>query len=391
MAVTEVGEKPTRPRHCKRPHRADARGLESGDDRIHAHVNPSREGCADRMPNRLCACARPVRAFLLGRFHCSLGVALSLVALPECVAAEDLPILSARRVAVADTVWVKDDSGQVVVLSQPARRIVSLIPALTEVLFAIGAGDRIVGRTRFDHHPPEVLTVRSVGDGIRPNLELVLSREPDLVVLFAGRDNLGVAAQLRRLGLVTLAVNHNSLVDLERNLRRLGRVTGCQEGAQRLLDDIRHGLEEVRQATASLPRRRVYYDLWSSPTITVGQGSYLDSLLTLAGGRNVFGDLRGSSPQVSLEAIVAVDPDVILWAVDSAAAVLSPPGERPGWRVLRAVRLGRVRAVNSGLVSRLGPRIAEATAVLAAAIHPEATEKLPEPARTAGTACNGER
>ncbi|MFQ5678640.1 MAG: ABC transporter substrate-binding protein [Gemmatimonadota bacterium] len=281
-----------------------------------------------------------------------------------------------------DTVWIVDDSGERLSFARPVRRVVSLVPAMTELLFAIGAGDRVAGRTRFDRHPPEALAVPSVGDGIRPNLERILALEPELVVLFRGPDNRGVAEELRRLGVRTLAVRHSTLADLARNTRRLGQVTGCTGGARRLAARTSRALEEVRGVTAPLPRRRVYYDVWPSPPITVGAGSYLDSLLTLAGGRNVFGRLRGASPQVSLEAIVARRPELIVRPLDSASA--SPaPLERPGWRALEPVRQGRVRPVDADLVHRLGPRIGEAAAELALAIHPEIGGRLPGKARAA--------
>lgn len=248
----------------------------------------------------------------------------------------------------------------------------SLVPALTETLFAIGAGDRLAGRTRFDRHPPAARSVPNVGDGIRPSIEAVRALDPDLVLLYAGPDNRGVREELERVGLTTLAVRHNTLDDLRRNVRRLGRVTGCRAGAVALLRRIEAELRRVRAATAGRPRPIVYYDVWPSPPITVGRGSYLDSLISIAGGRNAFGDLSPASPRVGLEAIAARDPDLILWPVEAgSAASRPPPDRRPGWRALRAVRAGAVRRVDADLVHRLGPRVGVAAAELARAIHPE--------------------
>lgn len=279
--------------------------------------------------------------------------------------------------APAETLRVVDDEGGVVALPSPARRIVSLVPALTETLFAIGAGERLAGRTRFDRHPPEVRAVPEVGDGIRPSIEAVRAQDPDLVVLFAGPDNRGVREELDRLGLSTLAVRHNTLGDLRRNVGRLGRLTGCGAEAEALLRRIEAGLDRVRTATEGLAPPRVYYDVWPTPPITVGAGSYLDTLLTIAGARNVFGDLGAASPRVSLEAIAARDPELILWPRGAGSAnAASPPTRRPGWRALRAVRAGAVRAVDADLVHRLGPRVGEAAAELARAVHPETAAAL---------------
>lgn len=279
----------------------------------------------------------------------------------------------------SDTVLVEDDAGRVVQLAEPARRIVSLVPALTEALYAIGAGERLVGRTRYDRHPPEARSVPSVGGGIQPSAEAIRALDPDLVILHAGPDNRGVAEELERVGLRALAVRHNTLADLERNLGRLGRLTGCEVTAARLEATLAATLAAVGETTGTLPTLRVYYDVWWEPPITVGAGSYLDSLLTLAGARNVFGELQVASPQVSLEAIAARDPDLLLWPSEPGSA--APPGgaapsQRPGWQVLRAVREGRVRRVDGELLHRLGPRVGEAALQLAQAIHPEAANRL---------------
>jgi ABC-type Fe3+-hydroxamate transport system substrate-binding protein len=276
-----------------------------------------------------------------------------------------------------DTIRLTDDRGRALALVGRRQRIVSLVPAATEILFAIGAGDRIVGRTRYDVHPAAARDVPSVGDGLRPSIELVTARNPDLVVLFAGPDNSGVAAALERIGIQVLAVRHNSLPDLERNILRLGQVTGCRVAAEELLDRIRDGLEGVAAATRRQPVRSVYYDVWADPPITVGHGSYLDSLLTLAGGRNVFSDLAAPSPQVSLESIAVRDPELILWPVSAEVRADDPaPLDRPGWATIAAVGRGAVRTVDSDLMHRLGPRIVEAAAALATALHPDATAGL---------------
>ena len=276
----------------------------------------------------------------------------------------------------ADTVVLEDDLGRTVRLDGPARRIVSLVPAATEILFALGAGERVVGRTRYGTHPPEAAEVPSVGPGMRPSLEMVTSREPDAVVLYAGAGNRTTVDRLESLGVATLALRHDGFADLYRNLRRLGRVTGREEAARELEADIRCRLEAVASATRGAPRRRVYYEVWSDPPITVGSGSYLDSLLSVAGARNVFRELEAPSPQVGLESVVARDPDLVLVPRRSGEEAPTPPSRRPGWDALEAVREGRVREVDGDLVHRLGPRVGEAAAVLARAIHPGLAARL---------------
>ena len=250
------------------------------------------------------------------------------------------------------------------------RRIVSLVPAATELLFALGAGDRVVGRTRWGVHPPAARRIPDVGDGIRPSLEAVVAREPDLVILYEGETNRASREQFARLGLPTLALRHDRLEDLRRNILRLGQVLGCPAAGRALAARIAHGLEGVAAATSGRRRIRVYYDAWAEPPITIGGGSFIDSLLTVAGAMNVFGELRAASPRVSLEAIVERAPERILVMTRREASDGSPdPGARPGWERIPAVASGRITALDGDLVTRMGPRVAEAAWSIARALH----------------------
>lgn len=283
----------------------------------------------------------------------------------------------------SDTVTVTDDLDRRVTLPAPARRIVSLVPAATEILFALGAGDRLVGRTRYGVHPEAARRVPSVGEGVRPSTELVVARNPDLVILYAGEANRSTVREFERLDLRTLAMEHDTFGDLYRAIERLGTVTGRTERAAWLIERIHCEISAVGSAVAGAPRPRVYYDVWGDPPITVGSDSYLDSLVAVAGGENVFGDLPGPSPRVSLEAIVARDPDVVVWPRTGSSAEGSRPGERAGWKSLEAVAAGEVRSVDGDLLHRLGPRIGDAARELAAALHPERSGVV----RRAGDGC----
>ena len=283
-----------------------------------------------------------------------------------------------------DTFSIVDDEGVRLRFAGSPSRIVSLLPAATEILYAIGAGRTLVGRTRFDSHPPEVLEVASVGDGVRPSVEAIIARRPDLVILFAGPDSKAESDALRRIGIPVLALRHNTLSDLHRNIDRLGHLTGREAAAERLSAEIRDGMTQVRRTTRELPQRTVYYDAWWHPPITIGRGSYLDSLITMAGGRNVFSDLASPSPQVSLEAIAARDPEIILFPVHQEGEERTPIRRRPGWSVLRAVRDDRIRVFDGELVARLGPRIVDAVRELASAIHADSLADL-KPMSAEGT------
>jgi len=234
-------------------------------------------------------------------------------------------------------------------------RIVSLLPSFTELLFAIGAGDRVVGRTQWCDYPPAALSIPSVGDGLPPNIEAVAARKPDLVVLYNAGPNVTAAKQLERIGIRTVLLDLNRLEDLGPAARTLGRLTGLEQRAESLaaaLDSL--SLDRPRPpSTATLA-----FIVWDNPPIIIGHGSYLDQLATQAGARNVFGDVTAPSAQVSLETIVARDPQWIAVLSDSAV----PPAfaKRREWRAVRAVREGHFLLLPGSLFGRPGPRSGQA-------------------------------
>lgn len=266
-------------------------------------------------------------------------------------------------------------------IGRPApRRIVSLIPAVTEILFRLDAGDRLVGRTRWGVHPPAARRVPDVGDGIRPSLEAVLAREPDLVILYDGETNRESGDRLRRLGVPTLALRHDTLEDLRRNVLRLGGIVGCPDGARALADRISGELAAVTRVVEDRPRIRVYYDAWADPPMTIGGGSFINSLLAIAGGDNVFGDLDLAAPRVSLEAIIDRDPDRVLVSVAPEALGRRPDvATRHGWERIPAVAAGRISTLDRDVVSRLGPRVAQAAWSIAEALHGALPRVAPAP------------
>ncbi len=299
------------------------------------------------------------------RWDSIAGVVVGLLLASSGVQAQDSPLR------------VLDDAGRVVELGRSPQRIVSLVPVATEILFGLGEGKRLVGRSRYDDYPLEALAVPDVGDAIRPSIETVLLRDPDLVILIGGSDNAEAAREMARLDVPFVSLLFNTLDDLHTNVLRLGRLVGRSDEAFEMWERIEHDLDEVRIAVDGSPRPRVFYDVGYPPAFTAGAGSYLDTLVTIAGGTNVFGDLSAPAPRVSLEAIMGRDPDIIVHPVsDGAGAGGVVPSERPGWSHLRAVRSGSVRMVPADLLHRLGPRIGEAARLLAIALHPEARNLL---------------
>jgi len=282
--------------------------------------------------------------------------------------------LSASEVlSQSQAIRIIDDAGREVEFETAPERIVSLVPVATEILFGLAEGSRLVGRSRYDDFPPEVLDITDVGDAIRPSIETVLLRRPDLVILVGGSDNSRAVRDMGQLGIPFVVVLFNTLDDLHTNVLRLGRIVGRSQEALKMWAGIEQDLQAVRDAVEGRDRPTVYYDVGYPPAFTVGAGSYLDALITTAGGRNVFHDLAAPSPRVGLEAILARDPDVIVHPSSGTGSTPAPGlGSRPGWDNLRAVRRGAVVRVPSELMHRLGPRVGQAARALAAVLHPGA-------------------
>lgn len=246
------------------------------------------------------------------------------------------------------------------------QRIVSLNPTTTELLFALGARGRLVGRSRWDVFPAAALQVTDVGDALRPNVERVLSVEPDLVVLYESGENAAAVERLRSTGVDVLVLRIDALADLRRAIDTLGVLLGDTTQAHIVRDSVFTTLERVRAATAGLDRPTVFWHVWDSPIITIGAGSFLTEVVNIAGGRNIYEDIEAPSATVSLEDIVRRNPYYILAGPVTAAHIRADPQ----WRAVPAVRAGRIAVFDTMLVGRPSVRVGEGALSLARLLHP---------------------
>ena len=246
---------------------------------------------------------------------------------------------------------VVDDAGDSVAVRLPARRIASLIPATTELLFAIGAGDRLVGRTAWCDYPAEAQLVDNLGDGINPNLEAILARQPDLVILYNSAQHATAAERLRKLGIPTLRLNTDQVSDVDRLARLFGRLTGRERQADSLIAVFDTALKAATKVP-SARRPKVLLLVWEQPPMTIGTGSFLNELVERAGGENLFADVAASAGSVSIEAVAVRDPDLILTTAAGPAAFT----KRPEWQVVSAVRERRFLRVTGSEFDRPSPR-----------------------------------
>lgn len=255
---------------------------------------------------------------------------------------------------------VTDDAGRQVALAAPARRVVSLAPSSTELLFALGAGERVVGRTTWCKYPPAAEQVPAVGDGINPNIEAVAARHPDLVVLYRSALNATAAEQLGRLGIPAVILAQDHLADVARAARLLGRLTGTGAAG----DSLAAALEALVAQPAPPPTVTLAFVVWDNPLTVIGAGSFLSELARQAGAANVFSDLTAPSAAVSLETLAARDPDVIAVIVDDASDAVPGYASRREWQAVGAVRERRFVRLSGDLFGRPSPRAPEAIAEL---------------------------
>jgi iron complex transport system substrate-binding protein len=229
-----------------------------------------------------------------------------------------------------------DDFGDSVRIGKIPARIVSLNPATTEILFTLGAGSRLIGRTKYDLWPDSARFIPALGDGIRPNVEVILGTRPDLVILYASEDNRPAAGRLRRAGVNTLSLKIDRISDFRRSTALLGEILGDPARAKVVTDSVHTSLNRVRSATAELRRPAVFWHIWDAPLITIGAGSFMNELVDIAGARNVYADIEGPSESISLEDVAKRDPDFILAGPIGASQIKNDSR----WRIVRAAREG---------------------------------------------------
>jgi ABC-type Fe3+-hydroxamate transport system substrate-binding protein len=265
---------------------------------------------------------------------------------------------------------VRDDFGDSVVVDAVHRpaRIVSLNPTTTEILFAIGAGDRVVGRSTYDVFPSAARGVTDVGAAIRPNIEAVLAVHPDLVVLYASSDNRPAAQRFQQAGVRTLAFKIDSIAQFERDTRLLGRLTGDSAAAYTLVDSVAATLARVRAATKDLPRPSVFIPTWNRPLIAIGGGSFLSQLLDIAGARNIYEDIAAPSAVVTIEDVAKRNPDFVMTNPAAAPSLDS----NPKWRALPAIRQKHILVFDTMLVGRPSVTLGAGARSLADLLHPGA-------------------
>jgi iron complex transport system substrate-binding protein len=286
--------------------------------------------------------------------RCTLAAAVAV-----CVVAGVLP-------ATAAPVAVRDDAGATVRLPEPARRIVTLAPNATELVFAAGAGERIVGTVDTSDFPPAAAKVPRVGDVHALDLERIVALAPDLVVTWPYTTPAQVAL-LRARGIAVFTADPATIDGIAADLQRLGTLAATGAEADAAAAKFRARVALLRERSADRRRLRVFYEIWDAPLYTIGGRHLISEAIALCGGENVFAGLPAPAPEVSVEAVLAARPEVIIAGTDG--------GVRPAWLDrwrrwpdLPAARQAHLYAVDADLLHRDGPRFADGVASLCAAL-----------------------
>jgi iron complex transport system substrate-binding protein len=276
---------------------------------------------------------------------------------------------TAAPAAAAFPTSVTDFQGRSVAISKRPERIVSIGPSNTEFLFALGAGDRVVGDDDFSDEPPAAKSKEHVG-GVKVNLEKVVSLKPDLIVTVKFSD--GTVEALSQSTAAVLVVDPQNAADVARTASMLGKAVGAD--GDKLAADIQAKLDAVKARTANAPKPRVFHEIDASDLTkmyTVGPGSFVDDLIKLAGGTNIAAAAKSQYPTISAEEVVRADPEIVVLADSAYGTTGEAVAARPGWSALSAVKNKRVHPVDGNLFSRPGPRLGAAAEAYAKLVHPE--------------------
>jgi iron complex transport system substrate-binding protein len=267
--------------------------------------------------------------------------------------------------ARASTFGVVDDTGRELQFGAPVGRVISLSPHLTELLFAIGAGDVIAATVRGSDYPAAAASLPQIGDAAGLDFERILAIRPDVVLAWSSGNRSVDVARARELGLRVLELEPRRLEDIPRHLRLLGRLADREAQAQAAAREFEQRIAALRARYAGRPDVSVLFEIWHQPLFTVNRDHIISRVLELCGGQNVFDALPRLAQEVSIEQVLAADPQVIVVGSEAADA---GPGNWSTFPWMRAVRNGNVFAVSADAITRQTPRLAEAAQSLCAGL-----------------------
>ena len=267
-------------------------------------------------------------------------------------------------------VEITDDFGNMVKFEKAPDTIISLAPNNTEILFALGLGDKVVGVTSFCDYPEEALAVEKIGDFNGINLEKIIELNPELVLNY-GPGDADDNARLKEAGIQMLAFLPESIDAVINTINTIGQATGSTEQSKELTNNMMTRKDEILDLVKNADKKKVFYEIWHDPLMAAGPGSFMDGLITLAGGTNIAENAEGDYAQYDLEQLIERNPEVYLTSADMPDKTPESMMARPGFENIEAMKTGNIHVLDANITSRSGPRIVEALELVAKAIHPE--------------------
>ena len=260
---------------------------------------------------------------------------------------------------------VRDDTGATLRLAAPAQRIVSLAPHITETLYAAGAGKQLVGAVEYSDYPEAAKTLPRIGGYTRLDLEAIAALKPDLAIGWASGNSSAHIARLRALGIPVYLAQPERIDDVATQLERYGELAGTFATARAAAQDFRQRLQALRTQYGARPKVRTFYQIWQQPLMTVGGQQVISDVIRLCGGENVFAELKPLAPKVSVEAVLAADPEAII-ASGMGEARPEWLDDWRQWKTLTAVRRDNLFFIPPDILQRHTPRLVEGAARLCA-------------------------
>ena len=269
------------------------------------------------------------------------------------------------------TQQLTDDAGRTVTLPARVDRVITLAPNLTEIVFAIGAGDRVVGDTTYCDYPPEAKNVAKVGDTLHPSLERIIALRPQVVLVSTASQLEVFTQQLQSQNIAVFVTDPHDLEGVFKSIEQIGRMLGQDQQAQALVKKLRERSNAVEQAVKQAKPVRVFYQVSAEPLYTAGRDAFVTDLMRRAGAISVTGEVPGAWPKYSNESALAAKPEaIILPTGGSMGTANASPAE--ALRNSPAVQAGRVCKINDDHLARPGPRAVDGLEEMARALHPEA-------------------
>lgn len=258
---------------------------------------------------------------------------------------------------------VRDDYGNTVLLQKPAQRIISMAPHVTELLFAAGGGDRIVGAVSYSDYPDAAKRIPNIGDNRNIDIERVMAMKPDLIVVWRHGSSDKQIELLRKFDIPLFYSEPHKLGDIPDSLIRLGRLLGTDQEAQRTATGLRQKLAALTTQYANSPPVRLFYQVWDKPLFTLSGQHIVSDAIRLCGGVNIFADMKTTAPSVGIEAVLQEDPEAIVGTAEKSPSD-SGVAMWKRYPTMTAVRRGNLFLLDGNLLNRSGPRMMDGTAAL---------------------------